>query len=322
MKQIFSIKDISTYRSELMGWAIIWIMMLHFTFTQIKPLGFIAQYGFAGVEIFMLVSGFGLYFSLNKNSNYSFFYKKRLLRIFPTYYILGIFASTLLYHDTILNYLYRYTTIGFWTGGIYSEWYIPSLVILYLFAPFLKKLFDRKLLFIIAAVCCICLITSYILIANNLITKGEPHFFMLYRIPAFLFGMACAYWIKNCVSKRYFYYLFLAGIPFFLLLFPRHHEIYNFKYFSLLFLLPFFTICFTSISKKIHIINPLLYVIGKASLEIYIIQGLFFHAIVTGIIKIPVEFHDLISILLIVLSSLLGISFHWVIEKIGITRLF
>ena len=47
MKALFEIKDISTYRSELMGCAIVWIMMLHFTFTQIKPLGFVAQYGFA-----------------------------------------------------------------------------------------------------------------------------------------------------------------------------------------------------------------------------------------------------------------------------------
>ena len=62
MKSIFELKDISTYRAELMGLAIVWIMMLHFTFTQIKPLGFIAQYGFAGVEIFMFVSGFGLFF--------------------------------------------------------------------------------------------------------------------------------------------------------------------------------------------------------------------------------------------------------------------
>ena len=57
----FELKDISTYRSELMGWSILWIMMLHFTFTQVKPLGFIAQYGFAGVDIFMLVSGLGLF---------------------------------------------------------------------------------------------------------------------------------------------------------------------------------------------------------------------------------------------------------------------
>ena len=79
-------KFISTYRSELMGYSILWIMMLHFTFIQVKTLGFVAQYGFAGVEIFMMVSGFGLFFSLDKNASLKRFYKKRLLRIFSTYY--------------------------------------------------------------------------------------------------------------------------------------------------------------------------------------------------------------------------------------------
>ena len=102
-------KHISTYRSELMGYSILWIMMLHFTFTQVKPLGFVAQYGFAGVEIFMMVSGFGLFFSLDKDASLKRFYKKRLLRIFPTYYILGIFWSLLLYHDNLLQYLFRIT---------------------------------------------------------------------------------------------------------------------------------------------------------------------------------------------------------------------
>ena len=55
-----NLKEISTYRSELMGRSILWIMMLHFTFNQIAPLGFVAQYGFAGVEIFLFVSGLGL----------------------------------------------------------------------------------------------------------------------------------------------------------------------------------------------------------------------------------------------------------------------
>ena len=58
---LFSLQDISKYRSEL--------MMLHFRFIHIKPLGFLAQYGFAGVDIFMLVSGFGLYYSLEKTTN-------------------------------------------------------------------------------------------------------------------------------------------------------------------------------------------------------------------------------------------------------------
>ena len=319
MSKLFTLKDISTYRSELMGWAILWIMMLHFTFTQIKPLGFIAQYGFAGVEIFMLVSGFGLYFSLDKDSNLSHFYKKRLLRIFPTYYLLGLFASLLLYHDDIITYLFRYTTIGFWTGSDYSEWYIPSIVFLYLFAPFLKTLFDKKLLIVIVLTCCICLLASYILVENEYITKGEPHFFLLYRIPAFLFGMACAYWINNGISEKYYFYLLIVGIPLFVLLFPRHHEIYNFKYLSLVFLLPLFILCFIIISKRINLINLLMSHMGKASLEIYIIQGFFFYGIQTGLIIIPIEYHDIISILLIILSSILGIAFHWLIGKTGIT---
>ena len=205
MRKWFTLNDISTYRSELMGWAIIWIMMLHFTFTQVKPLGFVAQYGFAGVEIFLFVSGFGLFFSLDKNHSNKDFYLKRILRIFPTYYILGIFASIFLYHDDIFTYLFRYTTIGFWTGGCYSEWYIPSIVCLYLIAPLLKKLLTWKKQIIITAICLICFVAAFFLISNKYITKGEPHFFLLYRIPVFIFGMECAYWLKKeFVGKPFF----------------------------------------------------------------------------------------------------------------------
>ena len=83
MKRLFELKDISTYRAELMGWAIVWIMMLHFTFTQIKPFGFIAQYGFAGVEIFMFVSGFGLFFRLTKKLSYFLSTRKGSYAYFP-----------------------------------------------------------------------------------------------------------------------------------------------------------------------------------------------------------------------------------------------
>ena len=322
MNHLFTTKDISTYRSELMGWSIMWIMMLHFTFTQIRPLGFLAQYGFAGVDIFMFVSGFGLYFSLEKNSHILSFYKKRFLRIFPTYYILGIFASILLYHDSFLTYLFRYTTIGFWTGGVYSAWYIPSIVFLYLWTPLLKKLYDYNFLVVIVFICIFCLITSYILVANNYIPKSDPHFFLLYRIPSFLFGMTCEKKKKNGFSNTYYYYILMVGIPFFIYLYPHHHEIYNYKYFSTVFLLPIFTSLLIVISKHCHPINPIISKIGQASLEIYIIQGMFFQAIVSEIITIPADYHDIISFLFIILSSTLGIVVHWLIDKTGITRIF
>ena len=257
-KFYFRIDDISTYRSELMGWAILWIMMLHFTFTQIKPLGFIAQFGFAGVEIFMMVSGFGLYYSLNKNGKLHPFYKKRLLRIFPTYYFLGLFASLLLYNDNLLQYLFRYSTIGFWSGGIYSGWYIPSIVFMYLLSPYIKKLYDMQLFFLIAFICIVILVISYILVSNELITKGEPHFFLLYRIPAFFFGMLCAYWSKKSISTKYYLYFLSCGIPFFIILFPQHHQIYNYKYFSFLFLLPLIVLFFITVSKNLKLMKPII----------------------------------------------------------------
>ena len=315
MKQFFEIQDISTYRSELMGWSILWIMMLHFTFTQIKPLGFIAQYGFAGVEIFLLVSGLGLYYSLNSNSDILQFYKKRLLRIFPTYYILGLFASILIFHDSVLGYLYRCSTIGFWFGGIYWEWYIPSLVILYLLSPLFKYLLDKRWLTSLFCICISILVVTYCIISQSN-TLGRLHFFFLYRIPAFILGMVCAYWIKNGISTKYYYALLLTGMPFFIYFFPKHHQVYNFKYFSILFLLPLFTIVFIAISKLCRYQNPIMKMLGNASLEIYLVQSMFFYAIIINKqIVIPSMWHDAITFSLIILCSLIGIFIHWAMSK-------
>ena len=321
MKIPFKIKDISTYRSELMGMAIVWIMMLHFTFTQIKALGFVSQYGFAGVEIFLLVSGFGLFFSLEKDSNILTFYRRRLLRIFPTYYLLGIPASIILFHDNILTYLYRYSTVGFWTNDLYWEWYVPSIVVLYLLAPLLKCLIDKGQLLLTACIAITILGVSYFIVSKEIVGPKEPHFFLLYRIPSFMLGMVCAYWMKQNTNIKYFIIILLAGIPCFALFFPHHHQVYNYKYLSLVFLLPLFIICLTGLAKFVRFLRPILAVIGNASLEIYLIQAIFFHAIVTGQLVIEPDWHDCFTILLIIISSLLGILVHRLIGKSGILRL-
>lgn len=321
MKAPFEIKDISTYRSELMGCAILWIMMLHFTFTQIKPLGFISQYGFAGVEIFMLVSGLGLFFSLDKESSILTFYRRRLLRIFPTYYLLGILASIILFNDSFMDYLYRYSTIGFWTKNLYWEWYVPSIVALYLVAPSLKKMIDKRQMRLIICLAIVILAISYIVVAKEIASPKDSHFFLLYRIPTFMLGMVCAYWIKQHTSMKYFLIILLTGIPCFALLYPHHHEIYNYKYLSLVFLLPLFIVCFTILIKQARFLRPILAIIGKSSLETYLIQAILFHAIITGKLVIEPAWHDAFTITLIIISSLLGILVHWLIDKSRILRL-
>ena len=124
----FKLQHISYFRSELMGFAILWIMAFHFDFMQIPILPNITQYGYAGVEIFMFVSGFGIFYSLSEKGNNLFnFYKKRIMRIFPAYYLIGILDSIFVFHDNLFTYLFRFSTIGYWFGTTFDEWYIPSL---------------------------------------------------------------------------------------------------------------------------------------------------------------------------------------------------
>ena len=303
-----------------MGWSILWIMMLHFTFNQIKPLGFIAQYGFAGVDIFIMVSGFGLYCSLDKDSDILHFYKKRVLRIFPTYYLIGYVDHLLFFHDNFLTFLYKYTTIGFWTGNSYAEWFVPSILMLYLISPLIKMIIDRKWFVILGFITFILFLIAYYFTDKEYIFD-RAHFFFIYRIPAFIFGMLCAYWIKQNASNKYYFIFLIAGIPCFLHFFPQHHYLYIYKYYSLAFLLPLFTFLMILLSKITKFTYPLLSKIGQASLEIYLIQGMFFALVLNGVTSVYPTYHDTISFLMIITSVIIGIVVHWAIQKIGIHHL-
>lgn len=69
---------ISKYRSELMGFSILWVVWFHSALYLNKfPIGFMAHLfeflksiGYGGVDIFLLVSGLGIYNSLKKHNIY------------------------------------------------------------------------------------------------------------------------------------------------------------------------------------------------------------------------------------------------------------
>ncbi|MBR1547836.1 MAG: acyltransferase [Prevotella sp.] len=307
--KIFQLKDLSSFRSELMGWSILWIMMLHFRFITIKPLGFLAQYGFAGVEVFMFVSGLGLYYSLEKNSRLSSFYIKRLRRIFPVYYLVGIVASLLIFHDSLWIYLLRYTTIGYWINLPYFEWYIPALLFLYLISPIVHQLlqssYGRRILYFVVI---LILATSFVV--GYCQSLNRAHYFLLYRIPAFMLGMLAGQLIKQGASSRSYLIILLAGIPIFAMCFPLHHAVYEMKYYSLLFLLPLFMLAMCQASRMMGRHIAIVRQIGCASLEVYLLQTLFFSAINMGILTISDTWHDIVTVGLMVVCSIGGIVLH------------
>lgn len=88
---------LSRYKGELMGISIFWIVVFHLIgqkLLKLPPyltgLSGILYHGNLGVDIFLLLSGMGLYYSCKKNFEVGLFYKKRIKRIFVPYLFISI----------------------------------------------------------------------------------------------------------------------------------------------------------------------------------------------------------------------------------------
>lgn len=76
---------ISKHKKELMSIAMIWVAFYHVYFEfKFKPINFVlVKCGYGGVDLFVFLSGFSLYYAYEKENNYLEFIKRRLLRILP-----------------------------------------------------------------------------------------------------------------------------------------------------------------------------------------------------------------------------------------------
>ena len=94
----FSFQIISKYRTVLMGLAILSIIFFHYTedcVTYEYNLRFFIraykQYvGSCGVDVFLFLSGLGVYYSFKKRPDKKIFYKKRFMRVLVPYFIIAI----------------------------------------------------------------------------------------------------------------------------------------------------------------------------------------------------------------------------------------
>lgn len=129
--------------SLLKGVAILAVLVNHYVNAHLTS-GY-AGYANGVIALFFVLSGYGLSFSLaglgELNSHaIKAFYRKRLLRIYPLYW-LALLCAALFWHKT-----YSLATITAFplhqASGIY--WFISSLLQCYLVAPFLYKLLRAK----------------------------------------------------------------------------------------------------------------------------------------------------------------------------------
>lgn len=215
---------LSTYRNELFTFSIISIIIFHFfenvidttSLTGLKILPFKAYMNIIssiGVEIFVLLSGLGLYFSFKKNSEIKSFYSKRFLRILVPY---GIFAGIAWFVIAIISggdfwsYIYNFSLLSFWTNGNVMLWYIAFTLLMYLAFPLIFTIINSEHS---GRNTIITLVVLYVILfaCENIGNSGYMNIeIALWRIPVFVIG---TYFGKLAYEKQNFkvwHYVFFS----------------------------------------------------------------------------------------------------------------
>lgn len=324
---------LSKYRSSLMGVAILWIIVFHYPIPKHIPFfSYVFMHGYSGVDIFLFLSAFGLYYSMRKNGNILTFYKKRFCRIFPIYWFVlllpiykGVYGMS-----EISNIIYCATTIGYWINKTYLFWYVSCIVVFYAFFPLYYRLLNKRGLkiSIISLVLAFMLMSLYALFVHYKIGNFNTDLiFSIARIPVFIIGSILGYYMYDNIqldisNKSYIVVaimFLLAVISLYLAeKFMREYLLTaSLCFIPFIVITPVLCVCLSHLFRIMpHFISVFFSYIGRLSLELY-----FSHICCFEIIKEANLFNNrvleyLVSLLIsFVLAFLLHIIDKYALRK-------
>lgn len=198
--------NISKYRSALMGIAIIIVIFFHVCGSRHDTIAYcFSRCGNIGVDIFLLLSGMGLWFSYTKTPVLSSFFYRRMIRIYPAWLIMAsafyipnyLNAGQSSYSSDIFSLILN-IVVGwsFWTKLDLTFWYIPATMMLYLFTPayiiLITRYRDYRWMPALAMVLCV-LVTYWSPLHH---TVGHLEIFFS-RIPIFLIGINIGEYVQT-----------------------------------------------------------------------------------------------------------------------------
>lgn len=194
--------NISKYRSELMGLATILIIICHSPAHVQMPamLEKFLRWCGIGVDIFLFLSGVGMYFSLKK-SNFALgkWYVHRYLRILVPFLVFSVpyylFRWTI-DSENIWIFLSNISTFSYWTKHE-GAWFVAMLIPLYLITPLLARVIDcHNNRFVPTIIICLLLVIIACLPADNIVMNNILH--CIRHIPSYILG----YWIGKMVFQK------------------------------------------------------------------------------------------------------------------------
>jgi len=256
-----------------MGFSILWIFFYHSIFFGKVHYSFVHSLinaGYGGVDFFLFLSSYGLFLSMQRDSNIFCFYKKRLFRIIPTFFVMSL-ATFIVVNKLRLGW--DILSIKFWYGQLYSNWFISAILIFYMFFPFLYNNLIKRPYFSLFSCFFISIVFTYVSIITNHGDIHAPIMLFVTRIPIFFLGAFFAF--KNKLLDKSNLLIFLFGIGVLLLVLMNA---FNFEYLfnfcfviivpgSIILLIRIFDLMRGRISKVIGFF-------GTISLELYLVHML------------------------------------------------
>lgn len=189
-------QQISRHRSFIYGAAALMIMFFHFGTNipnrgLLKILRIFQDLGCCGVEMFLLLTGFGLVRSLKRDPSRRRFLARRLSRILPPLFICALAFDILLYSGPYAAAVGK----GFFLDYLLSSavWYVSFIALMYLAFPCIESL-RRKSPAAIHLLTILLAILSFVLESAADFPRESEIMRMFSRIPVFLLGCALAPW--------------------------------------------------------------------------------------------------------------------------------
>lgn len=198
-------------RKVYMGLAMLWIIGYHFYLVQTEfidahlfPFKVLFRNGFVGVDIFFILSAYGLCCSWERSSVWEF-YKKRFLRIIPLYVVFLLLCKVVLKANHVLSDgLLQMSSLSVLntpltrTREMGGEWFVPAIINLYIVFPLLFMAIERVMKRFPKCGAYF-MVTLAIFISGGVTKWISPNYIM--RLPIIVAGILAFLYVKNNDKK-------------------------------------------------------------------------------------------------------------------------
>lgn len=326
-----NVKLISKYRTQLMGVAIVFVALFHSSIVRANELlDMVCFFGDIGVDIFLFLSGLGMYYAFQKRITLKKFYWKRCVRIIPIWF----FINLLLQLDNVgfnikqlepVAFIKYLTGFSFWIDGNLYYWYIPVQLAFYIVTPLFMKLYKASVKKAFGTVG----IVWIVLLGLSLITYNAKYFIFLFRWPIYFSGI----WFgelsvkeRKITSKESVLGSIVSFFAIVGLYFVKEYNgsckfiRYEYKYFLYYIIVIFLCLLLAFLFEKISYNFYILKFLGGITLEIYLLHEFLLRKITENIGSVPFDTYGIIyNILVFIGVSIVAWGGHevfgWLLSK-------